>query len=133
LKVFLDNNLSPHLAHGLAALLEPEGDQVVHLSDKFPRNTADRVWIETLGNEGGWVVISADRRIGRNPLEREAWRRSRLLVFFLASQWGKSPSIEIAWRLLRSWPRIREAATMFEPPATFEVPFSSGKLRVLRR
>ena len=133
MNVFLDNNLSPHLAHGLNALLEPEGDHVVHLSDKFPRNTADQVWIEALADEGRWVVVSADRRIDRNPLEREAWRRSRLVVFFLAPQWRRSSSIEIAWRLLRSWPRIREAAAMFRAPAAFEVPFSSGKLRVLRR
>jgi PIN like domain len=133
LKVFLDNNLSPHLAHGLNTLLEPEGDQVVHLSDKFPRNIADQDWIEFLADEGGWVVISADRRIGRNPIEREAWRRSRLVVFLLAPQWGKSSSIEIAWRLLRSWVRIRDTAAMMEPPAAFEVPFSSTKLRVLRR
>jgi len=132
LKVFLDNNLSPHLAHALDTLLGPEGDQVVHLSDKFDRQIADKDWIEALASEGGWVVISADRRIFRNPLEREAWRRSRLVVFFLAPQWRKARSIEIAWHLIRSWPLIREGAGIVEPPAAFEVPFSSGKLRVLR-
>jgi hypothetical protein len=108
LKVLLDNNLSPHLARALNALLEPEGDQVVHLTDRFPANTEDRAWIGALAEEGGWVVISADLRIYRNPLEREAWRRARLIVFFLAQQWGKARNIEKAWRLLRWWPRIRD-------------------------
>jgi hypothetical protein len=34
LKVLLDNNLSPYLALALNTLLEPEGDQVMHLTDR---------------------------------------------------------------------------------------------------
>src|SRR5262249_23273368 len=83
LKGFIGNNLSPSLARALNALLEPEGDRVIHLTDRFPPDTEDRAWIEALAAERGWVVISADRRIHRNRLERQAWRRSRLIVFFL--------------------------------------------------
>jgi hypothetical protein len=101
LRVFLDNNLSPYLARALHTLLEPEGDQVIHLTDRFAPDTEDRTWIAALGDEGGWVVISADRRIHRNPIEREAWRRSRLVVFFLSPQWRRLKHLEIAWRLLR--------------------------------
>jgi hypothetical protein len=43
LKVFLDNNLSPYLARALHTLLEPEGDQIVHLTDRFEPNIEDRV------------------------------------------------------------------------------------------
>ncbi|MGD9618213.1 MAG: hypothetical protein AB7H90_24010 [Alphaproteobacteria bacterium] len=89
MKVFLDANLSPYLAHALNALLEPEGDHVVHLTDRFARDTDDRDWITALAAEGEWVVISGDMRIFRNRLEREAWRRSRLVVFFLAPQWRR--------------------------------------------
>lgn len=134
MKVFLDNNLSPYLARALHTLLEPEGDQVVHLSERFAPDTEDRVWIEALAAEGGWIVISADRRINRNPIEREAWRRSRLVVFFLSPQWRRLRHIEIAWRLLRWWPRIEEQARLVSPPAAFELPrdYRSGRLRVLR-
>jgi hypothetical protein len=134
LEGFLDNNLSPYLARALNALLEPEGDQVVHLSERFPRQTEDRIWINALGEEGGWVVISADRRIYRNRLEREAWRRSRLVVFFLAPQWARARHTGIAWRLIRWWPRIREQTAIVAAPAAFELPFGygSGRLRVLR-
>ena len=134
LRVFLDNNLSPYLAHALNVLLEPEGDQVIHLTDRFRPDTEDRAWIDALTAEGGWVVISADRRIHRNRPEREAWRRSRLMVFFLSPQWGRLRNIEIAWRLLRWWPRIEEQARLVTPPAAFELPrdYRSGRLRVLR-
>jgi hypothetical protein len=134
LKVFIDNNLSPYLARALHTLLEPEGDQATHLTDRFPPDTEDRAWIDALAAEGGWVVISADRRIHRNRLEREAWRRSRLVVFFLSPQWRRLRNIEIAWRLLRWWPRIEETARLFSPPAAFELPrdYRAGRLRVLR-
>jgi hypothetical protein len=101
--VFLDNNLSPYLARGLNALLEPEGDEVVHLTDRFPRQIDDRSWINALGDEGGWVVISADRRIYRNrgsagsvrsalrfrPAKGASGLRSRWLELFLAPVPGR--------------------------------------------
>ena len=40
-------------------------------------------------------MISADRQIHRNRLEREVWRRSGLIVFFLAPQWRRLTNIEI--------------------------------------
>jgi hypothetical protein len=134
LRVFLDNNLSPYLARALNALLEPEGDQVVHLTDRFAADIPDRDWIATLATEGEWVVISADIRIFRNRLEREAWRRSRLVAFFLAPQWSNARNIEKAWRLLRWWLRIREQVALVAPPAAFELPlaYGSGRLKVLR-
>jgi predicted nuclease of predicted toxin-antitoxin system len=95
-KVFLDANLSPYLAHALNALLEPEGDRIVHLTDHFARDTEDRDWITALAAEGEWIVISGDVRIYRNRLEREAWRRSGLVVFFLAPQWSRARNIEKA-------------------------------------
>ena len=115
-------------------LLSPEGDQVIHLTDRFAANTEDLTWIRALGDEGGWVVISADRRIHRNRLEREAWRRSGLVVFFLTPQWRRLRYIEIAWRLLRWWPRIDEQVRLVAPPAAFELPlaYGAGRLRVLR-
>jgi hypothetical protein len=53
LKVLLDNNLSPYLSRALGLLLEPEGDRVVHLTDRFPANADDRTWITALAEEGG--------------------------------------------------------------------------------
>jgi len=120
LKVFFDHNLLPHLAHALNILLGPEGDEVIHLTDRFPANAEDVVWMTALGDEGGWVVISADRRINRNRLEREAWRRSGLVVFFLTSQWQrlrkwKSPGASCDGGLtfairLASWRRPRRSS-----------------------
>jgi PIN domain-containing protein len=87
-----------------------------------------------LGDERDWIVISADRRIHRNRLEREAWRRSGLVVFFLSPQWHRLRNIEIAWRLLRWLPRIDDQVRIVAPPAAFELPigYGTGRLKVLR-
>jgi hypothetical protein len=53
------------------------------LTDRYPATSEDLAWMRALGDESGWVVISADRRIHRNRLEREAWRRSGLVGQFL--------------------------------------------------
>ena len=112
MKAFFDHNLSPHLAHASNVLIRPEGDQVIHLTDRFRPDTGDLAWMSARGDEGGWVVISADRRIHRNRLEREAWRRqSGLVVFFLTPQWRRLRHLEIARHRLRWWPRIDEQAS----------------------
>jgi uncharacterized protein (DUF433 family) len=123
-KRLADHKLSLHLAHAFNILLGPEGDQVIHLTDRFPANAEDIVWMSAVGDEGGWVVISADRRIHCNRLEREAWRRSGLVVFFLTSQWRRLRNVEIAWRLLRWWPHIRGQARLVAPPAAFQLPLA---------
>jgi len=80
--------------------------------------------------EGGWVVISADWRIHRNRTEREAWRRSGLVVFSV------TPVAERRDRMapLRWWPRIDDQVRTVAPPAAFELPLANGagRLRVLR-
>ena len=67
---------------------------VVHLVDRFARNERDTVWIETLASEGDWVVISEDR-FAKSDEEREAVRRSGLIVFTLDKVWNKQ----------RHWPK----------------------------
>jgi hypothetical protein len=36
----------------LNVLLGPEGDQVIHLTDRFPPGTEDLAWMSALADEG---------------------------------------------------------------------------------
>src|SRR3546814_15637531 len=85
-------------------------------------------------SEGDWSVSSADVKILKNPHEKEAWKASRLTVFFLTQSWSKQKLWENAWRLIRWWPRIVEMTEMVEAGAAYEIPpkYGSGKLRPLR-
>lgn len=131
MKFFLDNNLSPYLAAALHALSEPHGHIVTHLQDKFSRDVSDVDWITGLGAEGNWIIVSGDYRITRNAHERAAWQASGLTSFFLERGWMKIPLWDFAWKLVRWWPDIIAQAERIAPGASFSVPVSSSKLRLL--
>jgi hypothetical protein len=131
-KVLIDANVSPHIARALAVLAERDGHRVDALRDKFGPAVPDLDWLHQLGKEGGWAVISGDRRIMRNPQERAAWLEARLITSFLERGWHRGLSqFVFAGRLMMRWPDIIEVATRFEPPAAFILPIR-GKLRELR-
>lgn len=130
-----DNNLPPALAQGIGALTKPDGHAVEHLRNRFAPNTPDVDWIEKLGSEGRWIILSGDLRIFRNRHEREVWRASGLTAFFLAKGWINHKFWEQAWRMMRWWPVIVEVAQLVQPGAAFEVPLQYGtksKLKQLR-
>ena len=86
MRFFLDNNISHRLAAALLVLENrvERGDWTVqHLRVRFEQQTEDVTWLEALGHEGEWIVISGDIRISRNRAERAAWRESGLTAFFL--------------------------------------------------
>ncbi len=52
--------------------------------DHFEQNTLDVVWLEECGNRN-WVVISSDKAIKKNVLEKQALMESKLASFFFTS------------------------------------------------
>lgn len=134
MKVFIDHNISHHVARALAVLAAPHGHHVEPLIDKFGHpSVPDTEWLRQLGKEGGWAVVSGDRRIIRNPQEHTAWLQARVIAFFLERGWYRGmPQFAFAGRFIMRWPDIIEIATRFEPPAAFVLPLR-GKLQELSR
>lgn len=134
MKVLFDHNISPYIARALTVLAAPHGHRVEALIDKFGDPAMpDTVWLRQLGDEGGWVVISGDRRIMRNPQEHEAWLRARLITFFLEPGWHRGMSqFVFAGRLIMYWPDLIAVANRFAPPAAFLVQVR-GRLKELPR
>lgn len=132
MKVLIDNDLSPHIAVAINALVEHEGHHVIALRKKFPPNTDDAVWIEALGEDGGWVVISGDTSITRRAAERQAWRQAKVIGFFVMPGRRKlNPLIQTA-RLLMWWDSLVAQARLVEGGAIFQLPVkSSSRLRQL--
>jgi hypothetical protein len=61
-------------------MLRAAGAEVeVHL-DHFPGDMPDVEWIPEVARRG-WVLITKDQNIRRNPLEREAYRAAQLRGF----------------------------------------------------
>jgi hypothetical protein len=89
-RFLFDNCLAPKHAKAFNSLFEPE-HQAVALRDRFEPNTPDDVWLPKLAEEGDWIVISGDVRIGRSSHEQKVWHDSKLTVFFLKKGWTNLP------------------------------------------
>ena len=130
MKVVVDENLPPALARSLAALFL--GDhEVVHLRSRFGSGVTDLEWIRELSREGNWVVISGDRGMSRKKAERDAFRSSRLIGFFLSAGLNKAPLVKQAERILALWNGIETFAARSQPGSMFELPMKSIRIGTL--
>jgi hypothetical protein len=88
MRFFLDNCLAIRHARALEEMVKPE-HSFTHLQDKFKPSTKDEEWILGLGEEGNWIVISGDYRIGKNAHERAAWHQKVGLPFSFSTKVGQ--------------------------------------------
>jgi predicted nuclease of predicted toxin-antitoxin system len=77
---FVDRSSGKQFAEGLKEL----GLNVEKHDDHFPQNTLDIYWLEKCG-ELNWIVISSDKAIKKNFLEKQALMQSKLASFFFTS------------------------------------------------
>lgn len=135
MKFFFDNNLSPHLAHAIRELCKVESGitEVIHLRDRFSANAKDHDWITALSQSGPWVVISQDG-LRKNDLEREALRKSGLIVFVLHRQWSQQQHWSKAQNLVKWWPAILAQSQKIKGGASFRVPWKylGGRVEQIR-
>jgi len=120
LRFFVDNNLSPNLAHGMRAF----GEDVDHLQDHFPQDCPDTEWLKYIG-ENDYFLITRDDAIRHNPAELLALKEFRVGAFFLG---GKNRSRwELVQQLVRNWTRIKQYAVTEKRPFAWRVPPSGTK------
>lgn len=106
MKLLIDNNLAPVLGRGLGALFDGK-HQVEHIRDKFGTGSLpDEEWIEALGKEGGWSVLSGDIRIAKKRPSRELFLRANLIGFFPLPAVMALPLHSLAARVLTVWPAM---------------------------
>ena len=119
MRFFFDNCISYRIADALAALEDRDGHTIISLRQKFPEDCPDETWLPQLGREGGWVVISGDRRIYTNPQRRLVWASARITTFFQEAAWQSRSFTERqkAAKLLGAWGKIVQAAEE-SPPGT---------------
>lgn len=115
------------MSYALNNLSIADGHKVCHLTEKFEPNTVDIDWITSLSKEGGWIIVSQDH-LRKSDAEKEALRRSGLVVFFLAKQWSNHQHWDKAAQLVRWWPAIIKQSEHISGGASFKVPWRfSGK------
>lgn len=106
--------------------------EIVALKDKFPPTIKDVELIAELAKQGGWILISGDRRITRNKAEKRAFQNSRIVGMFLSAGLYKAPVLKQAERLIALWPAIETVASNVSGGSMFELPMKSSKLAVLK-
>jgi hypothetical protein len=98
------------MARGLGALFN-EQHEVLHIRDMFGTGSLpDAEWIERLGREGGWSVLSGDRRIATKRPSRELFNRSNLVGFFPLPAVLDLPLHAMTARILTLWPLMVDTA-----------------------
>ncbi|RXD01710.1 hypothetical protein EQZ23_19485 [Sphingomonas sp. UV9] len=128
MKLLVDNNLAPRLGRGLGALFDGI-HEVVHIKDKFGTGSLpDEAWIEALGKEGGWCVLSADRRIAAKKPSRDLFLRSNLIGFFPLPAVTRLPLTSLTARILYLWPVLETTAGAMDR-GCFEVGIKGNRLR----
>ena len=123
MKFFFDNCISPNLARGISVLIEPDGHEVTPLRDFFSADTKDPIWIKTLGEEGGWIIVSGDHRILKNAHNLEAWKNARLPIFvfargFTGLKFWEQVQIAVFW-----WPTVLKFAGRIKPTDAYQTLF----------
>lgn len=108
MKCLFDNQLPPKLAKTLSFLEGEDGIIVVHLKERFSPDVEDVEWINKLAKEGGWFVITKDNQIRKRTHERRAWQESHIPIVFLQKTWINLNLWEMAWRLIKCWPNLKE-------------------------
>jgi hypothetical protein len=131
-KIIFDENLAPALAKAIEALFKGE-HEVTHIREKFHAGIKDVEWIESLGQEGRWIVISADLRIKSNKAEYDAFRRSKLIGFFMSKALIRSKVIKQAERILALWHNIEKLSTSVEGGAMYELPIKGHYIKQFDR
>lgn len=130
MKVLIDENLPPRLAHSLNALFYGT-HEVEHLRERFGPGVKDTEWITQLSAEGRWIVISGDRRITRNKTELLIFRNSHLVGFFLSRGLNKLPLLKQMERILSLWQTIETQASIVQGGAMFELPTTTNRVKQL--
>ena len=120
MRFFFDNNLAPRLAHGFKAFVAGE-HEIIHLRDRFPANTPDVEWMQKLAAEPGWIIISADGRIGKNLHEIKAWKTAGHTIFFLKSGWTNIEFWQQVQKLAKCFPELMSTASRARPGDSFLV------------
>ncbi len=135
MKLALDENLPPSVAQAVHALLHPENGLAISIPERFGRGFTDTGWMTALGEEDGWAVVTADRKLRTRPHEKRALLDAGLIVFVLAPGWNQEPYWPKAAGIIRWMPSMIAAVTAFKPPALLSIPhtFTPATIRPFRK
>jgi hypothetical protein len=103
------------------------GENVEHLDDDFAQDAEDAAWIPSIGARG-WIVLTKDAALRRNPLEVQAMLAAKTAVYIFGNASVKGDQVARAFQI--ALPRIRTATRRFKVPLIGRVNVA-GELNVV--
>jgi predicted nuclease of predicted toxin-antitoxin system len=104
IRFFVDANLGQNLVIGLQAL---GYTNIEHIHDTFQEGVIDEEWLEYVG-KNGYILITKDKRIRKNPKEKAALLKHKIVAFYLGgSQMGIK---ETSKQLINAWEKMEACA-----------------------
>ncbi|MBI4950724.1 MAG: hypothetical protein HY908_01710 [Myxococcales bacterium] len=121
---FIDRSLGRGI---LVAELLKAGEQVHVHDEHFAQDTPDADWLVEVGRRR-WVVLTKDKNIRFNELERQALVSARVACFMLGR--GNLTAQEMAQSFIGALPRMKRVLRRYAVPLAASVTASAG-VRVL--
>jgi predicted nuclease of predicted toxin-antitoxin system len=123
MRIFIDENMPPQLAEGLAILERPnnKGVTVHSIQKEYGRGTADEDWIPQVGSVNG-IVITQDSKMQRIKAQYELLKQYKIGIFYLIPPNGKGYTYwEMVEKIVIHWREIKDKAMKFKPPFAFKI------------
>ena len=134
MRVLFDECVSTRLVRALREIEERPGVTLISHEDRFgSTHRLDPEWIRALGEEGDWVIVSADTEIPRGSVTRLAWREANLTSYFLASRFAERNRWVQAQELVRWCPIIIDHARTAAIGSGWTLPFKGSTPKTLAR
>lgn len=133
MRIYFDENFSPHLVAGMQAFQNnrrSEDVTVFWIVDEFGRGAADETWIPAVAKAHG-VALTQDTNIHRTRAQWELCKANKIGVFFFKpakNGWSYWSLIQLVVRL---WPEITRLASETKRPFGFTVDARTAKIRRL--
>ena len=131
MRVYFDENFSPHLVAGLTALQEgrpSEEVKVCSVADEFGKGAADEDWIPKVGSLGG-IAITQDINLNRTRAQWEMCQNNQIAVFFFRPpKKGGWNYWQIVQLVIRQWKEIKGLARTAKKPFGYVIDFHKNKI-----
>jgi hypothetical protein len=100
-----------------------DGEKIERLDDHYAPNAEDAKWIPDVGAKG-WIILTKDSALRRNPLEVRAMLSARTGVFIFGN--ASVTSKQLANGLMLALPRVRTAVRRFAVPVIGRINLAGG-------
>jgi hypothetical protein len=119
--IYIDENISQHLAKGLDIIQKKEFPEIEVIStiDAFGIGSLDEDWLPQAGNNNA-CVVTRDFQIHRSKNQNQVYMQHNLGMFFLKSSDPKGLGYwDIVEMLIKHWPEIANTAQKKKRPFAY--------------